>query len=653
MATTKESLRKLSQIFTDTVKFIVPDYQRGYSWGVDQLDALWEDLENLSEPRTHYTGMFTFSKNEAADTYDVVDGQQRMTTLVILINEMLSRIEGGIAGGMSVEDYKKKYLFSQKYGSIQLDYRFQYSVDNPSDVFFKTKILCTEDTAALLQPEDTLYTKNLKNAKDYFAEKLSSMSPEGIKSLFLKVTEQLLFNEYLIEDIDDVYVTFETMNNRGKQLSTLELLKNRLIYLTTLYAHRSENDPIVQGNVKSLRTNINNAWKTIYEYLGKSTKKILNDDLFLKDHWIMYFRYDRKKSKVFKKDLLSEYFTAKKVLNNTLKIETINNYVLNLQKSIVVWFNINCPEESSLAVDTKEWLTRLNRVGIGSFRPLLMAAYLKQNSHDVLPLVKACERFRFLVSSVSERRSNTADSHFYSLAHTYFESTVAMDLVTNVDTQTMRWTNVKMFINNSVERYQKNNGFYSWKGLRYFLYEYEKHLQGNADVKVQWEIFENNQSTKVSIEHIYPQTPTDEYWSSRFTTIEHQNLRHSLGNLLLLSKSKNSALQNDPFPTKKHTVRDDNGEILYHGYDNGSYSEIAVAAKNDWTPDEIVQRGKEMLSFMSTHWNVNQQFSNDELNKLLNVSNNVAVADHQEEPEELEYAEIDDDDVIDPEFEEQ
>lgn len=227
MATTKESLRKLSQIFTDTVKFIVPDYQRGYSWGVDQLDALWEDLENLSESRTHYMGMFTFSKSESvADAFDVVDGQQRMTTLVILINEMLSRIEGGIKGGMSVEEYKKKYLFSKKYGAISLDYRFQYSVDNPSDVFFKTKILSTEDSAALLQPEDTLYTKNLKKAKDYFANKLSEMTPDAIKALFLKVTEQLLFNEYLIEEIDDVYVTFETMNNRGKQLSTLELLKN-------------------------------------------------------------------------------------------------------------------------------------------------------------------------------------------------------------------------------------------------------------------------------------------------------------------------------------------------------------------------------------------------------------------------------------------
>lgn len=227
MATTKESLRKLSQIFTDTVKFIVPDYQRGYSWGVDQLDALWEDLENLSESRTHYTGMFTFSKSESvADAFDVVDGQQRMTTLVILINEMLSRIEGGIKGGMSVEEYKKKYLFSKKYGAISLDYRFQYSVDNPSDVFFKTKILSTEDSAALLQPEDTLYTKNLKKAKDYFVNKLSEMTPDAIKALFLKVTEQLLFNEYLIEEIDDVYVTFETMNNRGKQLSTLELLKN-------------------------------------------------------------------------------------------------------------------------------------------------------------------------------------------------------------------------------------------------------------------------------------------------------------------------------------------------------------------------------------------------------------------------------------------
>ena len=458
------------------------------------------------------------------------------------------------------------------------------------------------------------------SAKKYFEEKFDSLSQEKLKFLFKKVTEQLLFNEYIIENLDEVFITFETMNNRGKQLSALELLKNRLIYLSTIFIQKHPQDEQVIENVKTLRTNINNTWKTIYEYLGKSTKKKLSDDLFLRDHWIMFFRYDRTKSQVFKKDLLSEYFTAKKVLNNSLKIEQINEYVLNLQKSIVQWFNICCPDESTLDKELKEWLTRLNRVGIGSFRPLLMSAYLKKSDADVLNIVKASERFRFLVSCISERRSNTSDSYFYTLAHTYFMSNNEINLTNNIDQQTDYWLNIDNFINNSVDRYNKNCGFYSWKGLRYFLYEYEKHLQSDNEIKVEWEIFEKNQSNKVSVEHVYPQTPTDEYWTSRFNTNDKKALTHSLGNLLLLTNSKNSALQNDPFQTKKKTIRDEQGNITYYGYDTGSYSELAVASKVEWNSDEIISRGKEMLSFLTSHWKIGHNFNNEEIIKLLNIS---------------------------------
>ena len=234
MATTKDNLKSLSDIFVNDVQFIVPDYQRGYSWGQEQLDDLWEDLENISGNRSHYTGMFTFCKSESGDRcYSIVDGQQRMTTLIILINELLKKIEGGIPNGDSVEKYKEIYLYKLRYGAISLDYRFRYGVDEPSDAFFKTEILGQVDSSSPLHPKDTLYTKNLKFAKKYFADKIKDMDQAALADVFKKVTERLKFNEYMIDDINDVYVTFETMNNRGKSLSTLELLKNRLIYLST------------------------------------------------------------------------------------------------------------------------------------------------------------------------------------------------------------------------------------------------------------------------------------------------------------------------------------------------------------------------------------------------------------------------------------
>ena len=621
MATTKDNLKSLSDIFVNDVQFIVPDYQRGYSWGQEQLDDLWEDLENISGKRSHYTGMFTFCKSEFGERcYSIVDGQQRMTTLIILINELLKRIDGGIPNGDSVKNYKETYLYKQRYGAISLDYRFRYGVDEPSDVFFKTEILGQVDSSSPLHPKDTLYTKNLKFAKKYFSDKIKDMDQSALADVFKKVTERLKFNEYMIDDINDVYVTFETMNNRGKSLSTLELLKNRLIYLSTLFANMFPDDPVTTGNVNALSKNINNAWKTIYEHLGKSSQRVLDDDDFLRDHWIMYFRYDRTQSQVFKKDLLSETFTAKKVLSNKLSIQEINDYVINLQKSVRIWFSINCPFESELSMDSKEWLTRLNRVGIGSFRPLLMAAYLHaEDENDILPIVQACERFRFLVSAVSYRRANTADSHFYTLAHNYFINPSEYNLLDDVIYQTKEWTNIPGFISTIEDFYKKWSGFFDWKGLRYFLYEYERHLQNQGEIKVDWSIFEKNQSGKVSIEHIFPQTPTDQYWTSRFPSDIDKALTHSLGNLLLLSVSKNASLQNDDFDKKKTTVRKLDGTIVHNGYDNGSYSELEVSHEPEWIPEKIIERGKRLLTFLKDHWKIEYDFSEEDYNKLLNI----------------------------------
>lgn len=99
-------------------------------------------------------------------------------------------------------------------------------------------------------------------AKKYFAKKLKVLNKESKESIFDKVVNRLKFNYYEIDDSLDVYVTFETMNNRGKSLSHLELLKNRLIYLSTLLHEDDE----TKGR---LRRDINETWKTIYEYLGK------------------------------------------------------------------------------------------------------------------------------------------------------------------------------------------------------------------------------------------------------------------------------------------------------------------------------------------------------------------------------------------------
>ena len=104
-------------------------------------------------------------------------------------------------------------------------------------------------------------------AKRFFYEKMIDMDVNQLEEVYTKITQHFLFNMYIISDDIDVYVTFETMNNRGKPLSNLELLKNRLIYVSTLLN-------VADADKSRLRRDINECWKKIYHILGKSKERV-------------------------------------------------------------------------------------------------------------------------------------------------------------------------------------------------------------------------------------------------------------------------------------------------------------------------------------------------------------------------------------------
>ena len=249
---TDNKLQSLTEIFNEKL-FRIPDFQRGYSWQKPQLEDFWDDLVNLKEDKIHYTGLLTIepvNKKEIQNiekwqddlwliesglsAYYVIDGQQRLTTAIIFINQILKQFEDNEEINFRKKDFwVTKFLFHQ-FREINKSYLFGYEKDNPSDEYFKTKILEQESSTADKVPEQTLYTANLKLANDFFGDKFNNLDKDELEYLFKKVTGKFKFNLYMIDYELDVYVTFETMNNRGKTLSNLELLKNRLIYLTTL-----------------------------------------------------------------------------------------------------------------------------------------------------------------------------------------------------------------------------------------------------------------------------------------------------------------------------------------------------------------------------------------------------------------------------------
>lgn len=629
-------MQSIQEIFENTL-FRIPDYQRGFSWKETHLDDFWQDLMNLRDDRYHFTGALTLEKPTNDNLkkwkgddwiisagnykpYYVVDGQQRITTIIILLNlliEQMDEDEQYLYQGK--EDLIAKYKYKKNEKNKLQSYIFGYEVDDPSYEFLKTRIFKQESSESDMQPETT-YTNNLFAADKFFRERLEKLSFKQKEQLFKKVTQQLKFDLKIIESDLDIFVVFETMNNRGKPLTNLEKLKNRLIYLTTLMTDVNESEK------KQLRKEINDVWKTCYEYLGKNKKNPLNDDTFLRNHFIMYHLFEKTKDypylQIFKQIYTVQNTVSKKP---TVEFKVVRKYISSLQKASKLWYIINNPKQAYnnelITEEETYWLDKLHRLGLRVFGPLTLTIFMLTNDiDDRVEYLKGVESFIFLNYLCAGRRSTLGNSDFPYIANHLYNKKSDWT-IQGVIEELARWTwgdengdgahysNERFILNLKDQAINsKKNGYYDWPGIRYLLYEYEEYLQRKEPSKVKW-------VTQNSIEHIYPQSEADPEWKSNFkdfTPRQKKIICNSLGNLVLLRGSKNSKLSNKSFAFKKNHTNEE-GEM--GGYINGSHSEIEVSQFKDWNVKGISKRGMDILKFIQTRWGIT--LSTKEMRELL------------------------------------
>ena len=236
-----------------------------------------------------------------------------------------------------------------------------------------------------------------------------------------------------------------------------------------------------------------------------------------------------------------------------------------------------------------------------------------------IELFSSVERFIFICFRLGYFNATFRSSEYYRAARSIYLKEMDIDELINDINKTTE-SNIEYALPNFITKIEKlfdnKGGFYYWNSIKYFLFEYEYQLakKNNLD-KVSWEMFTKTEKDKVSIEHILPQTPSKFYWRNQFRQFsgeEIELLSCALGNLLPLSQSINSALQNDSFEDKKTSK---NGGR--RGYQNGSHSEIEVAQETNWTADCIYQRSKKLLEFMENRWKFS--FTSEQMNKLIYV----------------------------------
>ena len=369
----------------------------------------------------------------------------------------------------------------------------------------------------------------------------------------------------------------------------------------------------------------------------------------------MYFSYSRKKGDDYIKFLLRK-FSHKSIFENVLQAQPepddedeipepgldddddddlgqelsepvsgeflqpkeIMDYVNSLNEAAEFWYYTFYPEQSTSISDEEQvWLEKLNHVGIGYFRPMIAVSLIPRlgiTKEERLSFYKAVERFIFINFRMAMYQSSYKSSDYYRKTRELYTGSMTLAEIIadlNSTTDSNAKDAVRVFLTRMNRRFISADGFYSWRDLRYFLYEYEYSLATKYKLeKLSWALLTKVVKDKITVEHVLPQTPTKYYWRNQFRQFSDEEVKalsSSLGNMLPLSQSINSSLQNDSFDDKKA-----------RGYANGCHCEVELSKEPDWDAQRIYDRGIRLLRFMEKRWAF-QFESIEQMDELLHI----------------------------------
>lgn len=214
-------------------------------------------------------------------------------------------------------------------------------------------------------------------------------------------------------------------------------------------------------------------------------------------------------------------------------------------------------------------------------------------------MARMCEVFAFRVYRFLLLRSNTGESMLRRLGNQVYNKHLSFDDALN----SLRGNLLYYCPTNQFEARlalnENQNNWYWWPGLKYFLYEYEEHLAKGDEVQLPWDTVEKT-GLDSTVEHILPQTPSHEYWTSRFDGHDRALLTHDLGNLCLTYH--NPSYSNKPFPEKKGHPGSEQ-----RCYANSNlFMERKLAALEDWTKKNLLSRREDMVAWALERWRVDE-----------------------------------------------
>jgi hypothetical protein len=566
--TKNDTYRKL---LGNGLTYRIPRFQRDYSWTEEEWEDLWQDIlgtvRDGGEP-AHYMGYLVLQTNDEK-TFDVIDGQQRLTTLSLVVLAVLKNLERVAQEGKDADNNRKRaHQIRQTYigylDPVTLVSRSKMTLNRNNDSYYQTYLV---PLAKLPQRGFRASEHSLRKAFDWFERHVHAYArtasgdgavEEGVAlaSLVDRMSDRLIFTVITVTDELNAYKVFETLNARGVRLSATDLLKNYLF--SVLHAGDQH-----EHEMKVLE----DRWESLVGRLGSES---FPD--FLRSHWNSRHSFVRQ----------SELFKA--IRTQVRDRDAVFELLRGMEGDLDTYLGLTNPEPSEWPPSAKALAGDLRMFSVRQPFSLLLAARRRFDVAHFELLLRACVIVSFRYNVIGSQPTHEQERVYNELAE---------------QTSAGRYSNVQAVIAAMGSIYPGDTAFRAAfaekvirttqsrnrRVVRYILGEIEQHLSGqNFDLE----------SETLDIEHVLPQHPGSG-WDS-FTEEEIETLVFRLGNMVLLQRSVNRAGSNGSYGDKRPEL---------------ARSQFALTRRlaqenGDWTPSRIAAWQQWMANQATAIWRIGQ-----------------------------------------------
>lgn len=549
--------KPLLKVFSNDFAFLIPAYQRPYAWGKDQATELLTDLlsflgdvsNSVTDASPYFLGSIVLIKSEDSPQADVVDGQQRLTTLTILLSVLRSSLASEKGSRITKYIYQEGDLFEGTENCYRLKLR-------PRDEdFFRKYIQDGKDVDLLLNLDTSQLTDSQRNIQAntrYFFEELKKLPEQKLEQFVQYLITRCFLVVVSTPDLDSAYRIFSVLNSRGLDLSLTDLLKSEII-----------------GAIPLLKQDkYTRIWEDEEEDLGREAFqelfahiRMIHRKAKLRETALNEFRkhiLPQKEPQQFIDDVLKPYSDALEIIKTANYQSDRDAEAIN---SLFRWLN---------QIDNFDWVP-----------PAIL--YFSKNSQTPDKLKRFFTDLERLAASLMILRADINDR-----IERYAKLLDAIEKDTDLYTP----DSALQLTSDEIDRVIKtlDGDLYLIKRIRqYVLLRLDSALsEGEASYDY----------SVITVEHVLPQNPSEgSTWLEWFPKEEERiQYVHRIGNLALLSRKKNAEAQNYDFDKKKNRYFTSKRGIVPFALTS------QVLQQSKWTPEVIDQRQAESLKHLREMW---------------------------------------------------